>query len=107
MWSSAKACNTLVVGTCGPAAKPSKSPRRYSDSLSVGVCSCRRIRRQEQTPTERLSLYRLGDFEGFAAGPHVPTTKVLQAFALDHISGTLQQRIYGTCWSSQQELDTW
>jgi len=65
------------------------------------------IRRQEQTPTERLSLYRLGDFEGFAAGPHVPTTKVLQAFALDHISGTLQQRIYGTCWPSQQELDTW
>ena len=56
---------------------------------------------------ERLSLYRLGDFEGFAAGPHVPTTKVLQAFALDHISGTSPQRIYGTCWSSQQELDTW
>ena len=58
-------------------------------------------------PTERLSLYRLGDFESFAAGPHVPTTKVLQAFTLDHISGTSQQRIYGTCWSSQQELDNW
>lgn len=65
------------------------------------------IHRREQTPTERLSLYRLGDFEGFAQGPHVPTTKVLRAFALDHISGTSQQRIYGTCWSSQQELDTW
>ncbi|MCP1442518.1 threonyl-tRNA synthetase [Pseudomonas sp. GGS8] len=69
------------------------------------------IRRQEltyqATTRERLSLYRLGDFEGFAASPHVPTTKVLQAFALEHISGRLQQRIYGTCWSCQQELDTW
>ena len=63
--------------------------------------------RLSQVSNERLSLYRLGDFEGFAAGPHVPTTKVLQAFALDHISGTSPQRIYGTCWSSQQELDTW
>ncbi|WLG44980.1 His/Gly/Thr/Pro-type tRNA ligase C-terminal domain-containing protein [Pseudomonas sp. FP1740] len=69
------------------------------------------IRRQEPasraTSSEGLSLYRLGGFEGFAEGPHVPTTKVLQAFALDHISGTLQQRIYGTCWSSQQELNIW
>ena len=42
---------------------------------------------------EAVSLYRLGDAEYQSHGPHVPTTKVLQAFALDHISGTLQQRI--------------
>jgi threonyl-tRNA synthetase len=59
------------------------------------------IRRKE------LSLYRLGDAEFLTTGPHVPTTKVLQAFALDHISGTMQQRIYGTCWSSHQELQHW
>ncbi|MDZ5432680.1 His/Gly/Thr/Pro-type tRNA ligase C-terminal domain-containing protein [Pseudomonas fluorescens] len=59
------------------------------------------------TPSEHLSLYRLGDTEYLTTGPHVPTTKVLQAFALDHISGTLQQRIYGTCWSSHQELQQW
>ncbi|MGE8065733.1 His/Gly/Thr/Pro-type tRNA ligase C-terminal domain-containing protein [Pseudomonas sp. NPDC089569] len=53
------------------------------------------------------SLYRLGNNEYLTTGPHVPTTKVLQAFALDHISGTLQQRIYGTCWSSHQELQQW
>ncbi|MGY2338092.1 His/Gly/Thr/Pro-type tRNA ligase C-terminal domain-containing protein [Pseudomonas sp. SDO5532_S415] len=59
------------------------------------------------TPPEHLSLYRLGDTEYLTTGPHVPTTKVLQAFALDHVSGTLQQRIYGTCWSSHQELQQW
>ncbi|GAB6404457.1 His/Gly/Thr/Pro-type tRNA ligase C-terminal domain-containing protein [Pseudomonas sp. MHK4] len=54
-----------------------------------------------------LSLYRLGDSDYLTSGPHVPTTRVLQAFALDHINGTLQQRIYGTCWSSHQELQDW
>jgi threonyl-tRNA synthetase len=76
-------------------------------ALAATNHSIRRETASRATPTERLSLYRLGDFESFAAGPHVPTTKVLQAFTLDHISGMSQQRIYGTCWSSQQELDTW
>jgi threonyl-tRNA synthetase len=60
------------------------------------------IRRQGKTP-----LYRLGNVESTTAGPHVPATRVLQAFTLDHVSGTLPQRIYGTCWSCQQELDDW
>ncbi|WP_367373585.1 His/Gly/Thr/Pro-type tRNA ligase C-terminal domain-containing protein [Pseudomonas lini] len=76
-------------------------------ALAATNHSIRRATAPRATSTERLSLYRLGDFESFAAGPHVPTTKVLQAFTLDHISGTSQQQIYGTCWSSQQELDTW
>ncbi|EJM05543.1 threonyl-tRNA synthetase [Pseudomonas sp. GM102] len=76
-------------------------------ALAATNHSIRREPAPQATSTERLSLYRLGDFESFAAGPHVPTTKVLQAFTLDHISGTMQQRIYGTCWSSQQELNTW
>jgi threonyl-tRNA synthetase len=65
------------------------------------------IRRRATSTSDNLSLYRLGDTEYWTTGPHVPTTKVLQAFALDHISGTLQQRVYGTCWSSHQELQYW
>jgi threonyl-tRNA synthetase len=65
------------------------------------------IRRRTMKSTEQLSLYRLGDFEQLTTGPHVPATKVLQAFSLDSISGTSVQRIYGTCWSCQQELDNW
>lgn len=51
--------------------------------------------------------YLIGSFECASVGPHIPATGVLQAFALDHISGTLPQRIYGTCWSCQRELDDW
>ncbi|TPG81787.1 His/Gly/Thr/Pro-type tRNA ligase C-terminal domain-containing protein [Pseudomonas arsenicoxydans] len=65
------------------------------------------IRRQTIKSAEQLSLYRLGDFEHLTTGPQVPATKVLQAFSLDHINGTFEQRIYGTCWSCQQELDSW
>lgn len=65
-------------------------------------------RRSTPAPTSASpSLYRLGDTDYLTTGPHVPTTRVLQAFALDHISGTLQQRIYGTCWSSHEELQQW
>lgn len=67
----------------------------------------RRLTPSPSTTPEHLSLYLLADTEYLTTGPHVPTTKVLQAFALDHVSGTLQQRIYGTCWSSHQELQQW
>lgn len=77
-------------------------------SLAVTNHSIRRLPlHSPSTPCDKLSLYRLGDTEYLTTGPHVPTTRVLQAFALDHISGTLQQRIYGTCWSSHQELQQW
>lgn len=67
-------------------------------------------RREPSTPSayqEKLTPYLLGDFECVSMGPHAPATRVLQAFALEHISGTSPQRIYGTCWSCQQELDDW
>lgn len=69
------------------------------------------IRRRVPSPPsdyqEKLTPYHLGDFECVSMGPHAPATRVLQAFALEHISGTSPQRIYGTCWSCQQELDDW
>lgn len=75
-------------------------------SLAATNHSIRR-RSMPSPPSDNRSLYRLGDTEYLTTGPHVPTTRVLQAFALDHISGTLQQRIYGTCWSSHEELQQW
>ena len=64
-------------------------------------------RRDSSAHATQLTPYLLGDFECLSSGPHVPATRVLQAFALDHISGTASQRIYGSCWSSQEELDNW
>lgn len=65
------------------------------------------IRQRPLSATERHSVYRLGDVEYLTTGPHVPATRVLQAFVLDHVGGTPLQRIYGTCWPDQQELERW
>lgn len=63
--------------------------------------------RRLATPAHAPSRYLVGNFECASVGPHVPATRLLQAFVLDHISAAAPQRIYGTCWSCQQELDDW
>jgi threonyl-tRNA synthetase len=61
-----------------------------------------------------VSLYRQGDFVDLCRGPHVPSTGHLRAFKLLSSSGAywrgdeknpMLQRIYGTAWQSQEELD--
>jgi len=62
-----------------------------------------------------ISLYRQGDFVDLCTGPHLPSTGRLgQAFKLMNVAGAYWrgdprnaqlQRIYGTAWPSQKELD--
>ena len=54
-----------------------------------------------------LASYWSMDGTALAAGPYVPTTRVMNAFALTHLSGKGTQRIYGVCWTDQQELQAW
>jgi threonyl-tRNA synthetase len=64
---------------------------------------------------EEISLYRQGEFVDLCAGPHLPSTGHLgQAFKLMNVAGAYWrgdsrnaqlQRIYGTAWASQKELD--
>ena len=64
---------------------------------------------------EEISLYRQGDFVDLCAGPHLPSTGCLgQAFKLMNVAGAYWrgdprnaqlQRIYGTAWANQRELD--
>jgi threonyl-tRNA synthetase len=64
---------------------------------------------------EELSLYRQGDFVDLCVGPHLPSTGRLgQAFKLTNVAGAYWrgdpknaqlQRIYGTAWASQKDLD--
>ncbi len=65
---------------------------------------------------EPLSLYRQGDFEDLCRGPHVPSTGRLKAFKLTRVAGAfwrgrsdqaVLQRIYGTCWANQKDLDAY
>jgi len=61
-----------------------------------------------------VSLYRQGEFVDLCRGPHVPSTGALRAFKLLSSSGAywrgdernpMLQRIYGTAWASQDDLD--
>lgn len=65
---------------------------------------------------EPLSLYRQGDFVDLCRGPHVPSTGVLGAFKLQRVAGAywrgdsrnpMLQRIYGTAWAQQKDLDAY
>ena len=69
----------------------------------------------EITAGEEIKLYRQGSFVDLCAGPHLPSTGYLgQAFKLTNVAGAYWrgdaknaqlQRIYGTAWASQKELD--
>jgi threonyl-tRNA synthetase len=64
---------------------------------------------------EEISVYRQGDFVDLCVGPHLPSTGYLgQAFKLMSVAGAYWrgdpqnaqlQRIYGTAWANQKELD--
>ncbi len=64
--------------------------------------------------SEEISLYYQGDFCDLCRGPHAPTLQHLKAFKLTKIAGAywrgdsknpMLQRIYGTAWRDQEELD--
>ncbi len=65
-------------------------------------------------PGEEISLYRNGAFTDFCRGPHVPSTKWVKAFRVTSVAGAYWlgdeknpqlQRVYGTAFFSQKELD--
>jgi threonyl-tRNA synthetase len=66
---------------------------------------------------EALSVYRQGDFRDLCRGPHLPSTGSLgAAFKLLSVAGAywrgdhrnpMLQRIYGTAWRNQMELDAY
>jgi threonyl-tRNA synthetase len=69
----------------------------------------------EHIPTEEpITLYRNGEFTDLCAGPHVTDTSKIGAFQLTHVASAYYkgdeknpqlQRIYGTAFATQEELD--
>src|SRR5919205_16437 len=69
----------------------------------------------EIPPEEEISLYRQGNFVDLCVGPHLPSTGRLgQAFKLMNVAGAYWrgdpnnaqlQRVYGTAWPDQKQLD--
>jgi threonyl-tRNA synthetase len=65
---------------------------------------------------EPISLYGQGDWVDLCRGPHVPSTGKLKAFKLMKLAGAywrgdsrneMLQRIYGTAWPDQKQLDAY
>ena len=61
-----------------------------------------------------LSTYSQGSFTDLCRGPHIPNTGFLKYFKLMKVAGAywrgdsknvMLQRVYGTCWTTQKELD--
>src|SRR5215468_9337653 len=65
-------------------------------------------------PDEKISIYKTGKFLDFCRVPHIPSTGKIKAFKLLNIAGAYWlgdeknpqlQRIYGTSFFSQKDLD--
>ena len=69
----------------------------------------------EDLPEDEVrSFYKQGDFVDLCAGPHMDSTGQIKAVKLQSVAGAywrgdsdrqMLQRIYGTCFPTQQELD--
>ena len=68
----------------------------------------------DEIPEEMVTIYRQGSFTDLCRGPHVGSTGEIGAFKLLSIAGAywrgsernpMLQRIYGTAWPTEQELD--
>ena len=69
---------------------------------------------QDLPEDEVISFYRQGDFVDLCAGPHMERTGQIKAVKLQSVAGAywrgdsnrpMLQRIYGTCFPTQAELD--
>jgi threonyl-tRNA synthetase len=65
---------------------------------------------------ETISVYTQGNFTDLCRGPHVPDTGRIRAFKLTKIAGAywrgdssrpMLQRIYGTAWYSEKDLEAY
>jgi len=65
---------------------------------------------------ETVTLYRQGEFVDLCAGPHVSSTSRLKVHKLLKVAGAywrgdstrpMLQRIYGTAWETQEDLDAY
>ena len=70
----------------------------------------------EALESDKVSLYRQGDFIDLCRGPHLPSTSYCRAFKLTSIAGAywrgdeknrMLQRIYGTAFADRKELDAY
>jgi len=84
----------------------------YKDSNQVFKCKLI----EEKADEPMVSFYTTGKFIDFCRGPHIPSTKRIQAFKLMNVAGAYWkgqegnaqlQRIYAVAFFTQKELDAY
>jgi threonyl-tRNA synthetase len=89
-------------------------PREEAVRLFTGMGEHYKVEIIRGIPEDVVSLYRQGEFVDLCRGPHVPSTGHVAAFRLTSVAGAywrgdsrneMLQRIYGTAWASQKDLD--
>jgi threonyl-tRNA synthetase len=89
-------------------------PREEAVRLFEGMGEHYKVEIIRGIPEDTVSLYRQGEFVDLCRGPHVPSTGHVAAFRLTSVAGAywrgdsrneMLQRIYGTAWASQKDLD--
>ncbi|HWY06393.1 MAG TPA: threonine--tRNA ligase [Candidatus Acidoferrales bacterium] len=82
----------------------------YQDSNQIFKCELV----EEKADEPMVSFYTTGKFIDFCRGPHIPSTKRIQAFKLTNVAGAYWkgqegnaqlQRIYALAFYAQKELD--
>src|SRR5277367_5718969 len=82
----------------------------YQDSKQIFKCELV----EEKADEPMVSFYTTGKFIDFCRGPHIPSTKRIQAFKLTNVAGAYWkgqegnpqlQRIYAVAFFTQKELD--
>src|ERR1700720_4723723 len=82
----------------------------YKDSNQIFKCELV----EEKADEPMVSFYTTGKFIDFCRGPHIPSTKRIQAFKLTNVAGAYWkgqegnaqlQRIYALAFYTQKELD--
>ncbi len=88
-------------------------PREEAKALFASKGETYKVEIIDGIPEDAVSVYKQGDWEDLCRGPHVPATGKLGSFKLTQVAGAywrgdeknaMLQRIYGTAWASEADL---
>ena len=103
-----------IVAENAPFVREEKSRAEVMDLMSKRGQKYKLERLADIPEGETISLYHSGDFTDLCRGPHVASTGAIKAFKLTSVAGAyfrgdeknqMMQRLYGTAFLSQADLD--
>jgi len=91
--------------------------KKEAISLFKNLSEDYKVQLLQEIPDDEVSIYKTGgDFLDLCRGPHVESTGQIKAFKLLSVAGAywhgletnpMLQRIYGTCFATQKELEVY